>query len=300
LAGLANAVLGPLLVIFGNYVSYCVNMDSARSDRERDYIRNSYRKLVRLLIGFSVVFALALWGVRSIIAAHHLLVASLVVGLMLAYLISIVALSIWSLQTRRKLVAEMKDGLLSSQPVKPAWEYCSARRFLGWPLLHIRMGTGLAGPQTPVKAWIAAGDHAVGLLFAFGGLAIAPFSIGGLAIGLVPFGGLAAGLLALGGIGLGYWTFGGIVFGWQAFGGCAVAWNAAVGGLAFARDFALGGLAQAAQANNDVAEKFIGANAFLQDARVIAAYSFWLNLLWIVPLIAWRRVLKRHGRPSNS
>ena len=43
--------------------------------------------------------------------------------------------------------------------------------------------------MTPVKAWIAAGDYAVGLLFAFGNVAIAPVSMGGLAIGLLSFGG---------------------------------------------------------------------------------------------------------------
>ena len=92
--GLANVFLGPLLVVFGNYVSYRVSVDSARSDRERDYIKASYRKVIQLLIGFSVVFALVLWWARPMITTHHLLVTSLVVGLMLAYLISVVALSI--------------------------------------------------------------------------------------------------------------------------------------------------------------------------------------------------------------
>jgi RNA polymerase sigma factor (sigma-70 family) len=299
LAAVANVVLGPLLVVFGNYVSYRVSVDSARSDRERDYIKRFYRKIIQLLIGSSVVFGLVFWWARAMITTHHLVATSLVVGMMLAYLISFVALSIWSVRTRRKLLAEMKSDPHPSQPAKPAWEYCSARRLLGWPLLQIRMGTGLGGQRTPVKAWIAAGDCAVGLLFAFGGVAIAPFSIGGLAIGLVPFGGLAAGVFTLGGIGLGCWTFGGMAFGWQAFGGCAIAWNAAVGGFALARDFALGALAQAPQANNAAARKFVDANSFFRIAQWLAAYSFWINLLWIIPLMAWRRVLARHNRLSN-
>ena len=193
----------------------------------------------------------------------------------------------------------MKDDVPLSPPAKPAWEYCSARRLLGWPLLHARMGTGLSRDQTPVKAWIAAGNHAIGLLFAFGGVAIAPFSIGGLAIGLVPFGGLAFGVLALGGLGIGYWTFGGIVVGWQAFGGCAVGWNAAVGGFALARDFAMGALAQAAQANNAAAKKIIDAERILPDCTMDGGVFVLVEFAVDHPLMAWRRVLTRHNKPSN-
>ena len=64
-----------------------------------------------------------------------------------------------------------------------------------------------------MKAWIAAGDHAVGLLFAFGSFAIAPVSMGGFAVGLISFGGCSVGLLSLGGFSLGVWAFGALAFG---------------------------------------------------------------------------------------
>ena len=41
---------------------------------------------------------------------------------------------------------------------------------LGWPLVHIRIGGGLAAQRKPVKAWFAAEDTAIGLVFAFGGM----------------------------------------------------------------------------------------------------------------------------------
>jgi len=147
-----------------------------------------------------------------------------------------------------------------------------------------------------VKAWIAAGDFAFGLLFAFGGLGVAPISIGGIAIGLLPLGGLALGLFAMGGFALGGWVFGGFALGWQAFGGCALGCNAAMGGLAIARDFALGGVASATQANTEIASQFMKASQFYKRMEVLSHYVGWLNLVWLIPLIGWWRILAKRAK----
>src|SRR3989440_10378863 len=91
---------------------------------------------------------------------------------------------------------------LPANPASPAWEYRSKFVLLGLPFIHVRVSGGLTVPGVPVKAWIAAGDHALGVLFAIGSLAIAPVSIGGLAIGILSFGGCAVGLFSLGGFSL--------------------------------------------------------------------------------------------------
>jgi hypothetical protein len=159
--------------------------------------------------------------------------------------------------------------------------------FLGLPLVHVRLSGGIAAQRKPFMAWIAIGDCALGLLFAFGGLAVAPVSIGGCAVGLIAFGGCAIGALALGGFRLGVWAFGGLAIGWQAFGGFAIAWSAAMGGFAIARDFALGGFAHAAQANNEVAGRLIRPLLFFRSGEAALRYLVWLNLLWIIPMMAW-------------
>lgn len=123
---------------------------------------------------------------------------------------------------------------------KSAFEYCSRIRFLGLPLVHIRVGDRFDFMRKPVQAWIAFGNYSVGGLFAFGGVAIAPLSIGALAIGLVPFGGMALGLIPLGGLALGCCAFGGIAIGWQSFGSVAIAWSMADGNFAAALNYALG------------------------------------------------------------
>jgi hypothetical protein len=175
-------------------------------------------------------------------------------------------------------------------PTKPVWEYRSERELFGVPLVHLRVGDRLA---EPVRAWIAAGDCAFGILFAFGGLAIAPISFGGCAIGLFSFGGLSIGALSLGGTALGVWVFGGLAMGWQAFGGCAIAWNAAWGGYAIAHDFAIGALVHATQANSPIAIQVIHANPFFRISGMTLPYLLFLNLAWVIPMMAMRRKATR-------
>src|SRR5436305_8490822 len=192
----------------------------------------------------------------------------------------------------RKCRAQLRAKGLPVNPASPAWEYRSKFVLLGLPFIHIRVSGGLTVPVIPVKAWIASGEYAVGLLFALGNLAIAPVSIGALPIGLLSFGGCAVGLLSLGGFSLGVWSFGALAFGWQVFGGCAIAWNAANGGIAIAHDFAVGSIAHALQANNDAAQSYVQSNLFFQHARLPLRYLAWLNLLWVVPMLArWRAVV---------
>ena len=161
------------------------------------------------------------------------------------------------------------------------------------------MRGGLAAPVTPVKAWIASGDYAVGLLFASGNFAIAPVSIGASAIGLLSFGGCAVGLLSLGGLSFGIWSYGALAFGWQVFGACAIAWNAANGGIAIAHSFAVGSVAHALQANNDAAVSHFQQNLFFHHPRLLLHYLAWLNLLWVIPMFArWRIIARSNRQPS--
>jgi hypothetical protein len=151
---------------------------------------------------------------------------------------------------------------------------------------------GLTVPIVPVKAWIASGDCAIGLLFALGNVAIAPVSIGGSAIGLLSFGGCAVGLISLGGLSVGLWSFGVLAFGWKVFGACAIAWNAANGGIAIAHDFAFGGIAYALQANNPAAANYFQHEPFFYQPRRLLFYLAWLNLLWVIPMLARWRIVK--------
>ena len=238
---------------------------------------------------------------KQFITDHRLIYSSLIIGLVLPFNLMILASGIFWLRAPRKFLAELTAKGVTVNPESPAWEYRSKFVLLGLPFIHVRVSGGLTVPVMPIKAWIASGEYAVGLLFAFGNLAIAPVSIGALPIGLLSFGGCAVGLLSLGGFSFGIWSFGALAFGWQVFGGCAIAWNAADGGIAIAYDFAVGGIAHALQANNDAARFYFQSNLFFQHARLPLRYLAWLNLLWVIPMLArWRVVTSSRRRRKSA
>ena len=293
LIGIFNAILAPVLGFVGPWLQYRAFLVAAKTDNERKSIRRYYRRLLGLIVGFALLLAgLVIFG-RGFVSAHPLIFAGVLISLVAAYIAAAVRMGIWANRLFQNL-REERAALGESRP-QQSWEYRSRLQLFGLPLVHLRFNRSVS-QRAPVRAWIAAGDFAFGVLFAFGGLAVAPVSVGGIAIGLLPWGGAALGLFAIGGFAFGGWAFGGFALGWQAFGGCALAWNAAVGGLALARDFAVGALAHAAQANSHVASQFMKASPFFKRMDVLSHYIGWLNLLWLIPLITWCRLLKKGAK----
>jgi RNA polymerase sigma factor (sigma-70 family) len=290
-SGLSSTLLAPALGFLGNYVGYRVGMDRAQSDYERDYIRRFYRRLGALILGFWAGHGvLLIWG-KQFVVDNHLIYASLAIGLVLPFTFALFASGVFWLRAPGKFLAELRAKGVTLNAARPAREYRSKFVLFGLPFIHIRMSGGLTVPVVPVRAWIASGDFAVGLLFASGNLAIAPVSIGASAIGLLSFGGCAVGLISLGGFSVGVWSYGALAFGWHAFGACAIAWNAANGGIAVAHNFAFGGIAYALQANNHAAATYFQRDQFFHNPRRLLLYLAWLNLLWVIPMLArWRVV----------
>jgi RNA polymerase sigma factor (sigma-70 family) len=285
LAALCKAILGPFLAFFGIYFDYRLNRESARSLGRREFVVAFYRILVACIVIFGAAVLSLTLGARSLAMSHPTLFAGLFIGLGATYLIVVAALAVWMRRCRREIrQQEMSESGPAPAPV-PLFEYRSKHRLLGLPLIHIRLRGGLE--RGPVKAWIAAGDAAIGLVFAFGGVAIAPISFGGLAVGLLTFGGFAIGLVALGGFSLGPWAVGGMAVGLQAFGGCAMGWFGAHGGVAVAHDFAIGGVALARHGNDAAAEAFFASSGFFQLVRGAMRYADWLNLMWLFPCVLW-------------
>ncbi len=67
-----------------------------------------------------------------------------------------------------KALVEEHGGVMP----KAAFEYCSKIKFLGLPLINIRIGDRFDVLRKPVTGWIVCANYAVGGLFAFGGVAI--------------------------------------------------------------------------------------------------------------------------------
>ncbi|HOX58639.1 MAG TPA: sigma-70 family RNA polymerase sigma factor [Candidatus Paceibacterota bacterium] len=295
-AGVVAAVAGPLIAFLGTYIGYRFGCDTAQYPRERELLKKFYRLLCFSIGAFILLtFPIIFYG-RTLVHSHPWVFASMVLVLVTAYTTVVVVGGLKLLRQQSRLVRDHAAGG-ARQPAaprpRPAWEYRSPLSLLGLPLLHIRIGGDLSLRCKPLKAWIAVADTAIGVLFAYGGVAIAPLAVGGLAIGLVPLGGCAIGLVALGGLSLGWWSFGGCAVGWLAFGGCALAWQAALGQLALAREFALGAAAYAAHFNDATAQALAQNTLFFRWANVALRYLWLINLAWIIPMIIWWRVEKR-------
>jgi len=147
-----------------------------------------------------------------------------------------------------------------------------------------------------VKAWVAIGGHALGGLFAFGEVAVAPFAVGFWSISLLPLGALAMGVFPIGGVSVGIWSVGLLAVGWQAVGECAFAWNAVCGDIQYAVD--------GFWYNNDESSwQFIQTHRFLRAAMLFGRYWLWTNLLWVIPLWLiqrWVSVQARRRREQEN
>jgi hypothetical protein len=166
---------------------------------------------------------------------------------------------------------------------------------LGLPLLHIRIGDRFDLVRPPVKAWIAIGSsHAVGMIFAAGGIAVAPICFGGIGIGIVSYSAVALGIISSGPVCLGVWAYGALAIGWQVVCSCGLAWNAVTGGVAIAHDFAIGGIAHAAQANTEIARQFILQAPYFRAAQVVSRYHLWM--IWVIPVILQSWIVARARR----
>ena len=300
-----GALMGPCFALIGVWVGYRMSQTVAQSDAERAFNKRLYKWILVCMAAFFVVFGTVMCFSDSLVQHHRLWFVGLIIGITLIYTVVLVVFCVRTNVARRKMLEEVAAAGITTKSI---WEYRSRVEWFGLPLVHIRMGDRLG---KPVKAWIAVGDAAaVGVVFAYGSTAIAPISFGGFAVGLISLGGFAVGLFSFGGVALGVvtmggfafggWCFGGLAVGWQAFGGCAMAWNAAWGGVGFAHDYAAGGLASALQVNNDAARDFIDDQLFFQVANRIFPYLFWLNLLWIIPLLGQWWMLARKKRMQGA
>ena len=304
--GLFSALLSPLLVIVGNYASYRMSVDEARTDEERGHIKALFKRAIFVTLAISALLAGPLFWLCRPPAEPMLFWSILFSQTIVIYFLTIAAFSIAALARRRRYLAAFLAR--DHQGVFPpaAYEYRSRWSLLGLPLVHVRLGDRFDVLRGPVKAWIAIGSsHAVGVIFASGGIAVAPLSFGGIAIGLLPFGAISLGVVSLGAISLGIWTYGALAVGWQAIAGCGLAWNAAIGGVAWAHDYALGGIVHAAQANTDIAKEFFQQNLFFRWGHVLSRHGLWVMLAWIIPLTLQSRVvrrarLQRERQPANS
>lgn len=174
----------------------------------------------------------------------------------------------------------------------------SRATLFGVPLVHVRFASPDEGDQ-PVVGWIAGGDRAVGLLFAWGGWAVAPVSVGAFAVGIFSIGGVCVGLLGLGTFATGFIGVGCVAVAVKAYAWLsALGWEGAQssGGFAVARVAAEGPVALARHANDATA------HALLTDPHAHQNQTIFLSAIVIatlVPMTLYAREVRRRLGPAK-
>jgi RNA polymerase sigma factor (sigma-70 family) len=293
--GWAGVAAGPVLSLVGGYFGYRLSLASAQSEEERHFVRKFTRGLWVSIIGtWLVIFpVLMIWG-EALVLRHQWLLFVLM-NLTFLTLLALMRSTRASIERQQPRFAAARAAAGSVRSA--GWTYRSRQSFLGLPLVNIQLTSDLAASQEPVRGWIAIGGSAIGGLFAFGGMAIAPISCGGLALGGIAVGGCSAGLLAAGGFAAGIWAFGGMAEGWQAAGGLVLGWKAAIGGLACAHEFAVGGMVHALHANDAAARDFVRQQFFYRNPKTARALLWWgPALIWLPPILVMGWLQRRNRR----
>jgi len=280
------------------------NLDQARTPRER-------RAVVKITIGL-FFGALGLLGVLYLLRGAALrweesrvILAVISQAVVLLFIVGFpVALirimremrALRSAERRRhpELFCDPRDQVGSS-----AGQYRSRLTLLGVPLVHIRFSTPDEG-ERPVFGWIAGGDRAYGLLFAWGGCAVAPFSIGAIAIGFFALGSVGVGVISLGTAGVGLVAVGCMAVGVKAYAWLsALGWHSAQGGgFSIARTAAEGPIAIAQHANDTVARQIL-ADPHAEHTQMIVLIV--ISLLSLVPVALYARAVRqRLGRHAQA
>jgi RNA polymerase sigma factor (sigma-70 family) len=162
-------------------------------------------------------------------------------------------------------------------------EYKSKWQLLGLPLFHFQFGM-IETNDKPAVAWFAGGSKAYGLIFAWGGVAIAPISVGIISAGVVSVGVIGFGLIGLGTVAIGVIGFGASAIAYKAYGSLsALGWESAFSnGFSIAKNAAIAPIAYAEQVNNEHAANIANLTLLGESYQWLLAL---IAILVIVPSI---------------
>jgi RNA polymerase sigma factor (sigma-70 family) len=271
------------------------------SQRERKFARRAFALVGIGAILYPIGLLLAIHAGRNgYWDAHPRMLTLVILGSTFGFVAALLPYTLWisrvQIRIRREEAKQSVNPRFISQ--SQPYEYRSRRTLLGLPLFHVRFNRAKDGKTLPAKGWIAVGDRAYGILFAFGAVAVGGISCGGLAIGVLAIGGFGIGLFAFGGLGLGFAAIGGAAVGYIAFGGGAIGWLAASGGATLARHFALGGGAIAEHANDQAAQAFMDGSAFFRHEWGI--FNTLILVPWLLPSAVSLYFKRRRERESQA
>ncbi len=225
---------------------------------------------------------------------YTLLSQLVVFGFVLSYSILVV----WMLRLTRKLRALERIfepdafGGEKHQKGSKKRDFISKLALFGIPLIHIQLSTHEDGDK-PAFGWIAGGAKAHGLLFGWGGIAIAPISVGIISTGIISIGAVSFGVFSLGTVAIGILALGSSALAYKAYSSLSsLGWESAFsGGFSIANDAAVGAIAYADHVNNEQASNIVNIATFQHVYLwVLAAMAICI----IVPAVIYANRVKHH------
>jgi RNA polymerase sigma factor (sigma-70 family) len=305
--GLAGVFVLPVALLSGLYLALRGVLDSARSDTERKWIKKALlRGGVIGVIGIAGPFLLLGFGANSTAELHPWAVVAAVNLAFVTMPTTSWLVTTWARRQQALLATTIQAKPLAAitHPRK-AFVYRSRISFLGLPLVNLQF---TRNNWKPAHGWIAGGSRAIGGLFAFGGVAIAPVAFGSQAFGVIAVGGYAVGLFAGGCYALGAFAWGVFAEGWEATGNLVVGWKAAAasavvgspGGTAVAREFASGATLHALHAGDAAARQFFSQELFYRTIHVAGPFVGWGACAVLVPLAFWAARARRLRKSEQA
>lgn len=291
-------LLASLSGLISSYFGLQASLAQSRTLREKQLTKKS----VSLFIIVALVFVMGMMALKYIALAHQsfistyatlsqLLVCLFVGGYLL--LVKHVFAAIQNLRAQERIFhPEAFDKGIDTEQAEQRY-YKSSFSLLGVPLVHIHFGLHEVTDK-PTFAWIAGGTYAHGLLFAWGGVAIAPISVGILSVGVVSIGAVSLGVLSLGTVAIGALGLGASAIAFKAYGSLsALGWQSALSdGFSIANNAAIGRIAYASEVNNDAAAQLINLSLF---NHLYPWALLFLSVLVIIPAIWYaNKVKQRH------
>lgn len=175
--------------------------------------------------------------------------------------------------------------------------YRSRLALFGVPLLHVRFASPEEGDK-PVIGWIAGGDRALGLLFAWGGWAVAPVSVGAFSVGFLSIGAVSVGVIGLGTFATGLLAIGAFSVGVKAYAWLsALGWQTAQsGGFAIAQRAAEAPIAFA-QHTNDATARALLTDPNAQQNQLI--FYTVIAVLTLIPMAIYATEVRRRLGPTK-
>ena len=280
--------LASLSGVVSSFFGLRASLDQSRTQRER----RSVIVFTALFFLFAIIYVVGMLVLKHLALsdfANASVYASVSQFLVLGFVVSYIVLVVSMLTRTQRLRAQERifnpNAFLgqADQVGSKQREYKSRFCLAGIPLLHFRFGMRESSDK-PVVGWVAGGDQAYGLLFAWGGVAIAPVSVGIVSVGLISIGAVGAGLIGIGTVGIGIIGFGASAIGYKAYASfSALGWDSAIsGGFSIAKEAAIGPMAFAKHINSEQAAELANLSTLNQSYLWVLGV---MAVLVIVPAV---------------